>query len=226
MKTLAISSFLLALSLLMGGCEKDNYEPPKSTLTGRVVYQNQPVGVRSNGVQLELWQRGYQLFTKIPVYVDQDGSFSAALFDGDYQLVRLRGNGPWVDNTDTIKVQVRGAATVEVPVQPYYVVRNETVQKTGNAVTASCKIDPVVTSRAIERVTLYLGATTIVDANNNAGTHNLTGTALADLTKNLSFSVTVPASLANKSYAFARIGVKTVGVAEMLYSPVQQVALK
>ncbi|GAA4416230.1 DUF3823 domain-containing protein [Nibrella viscosa] len=226
MKTLAIPSFLLALTMLLAGCEKDNYEPPKSTLTGRVVYQNQPIGVRSNGVQLELWQRGYQLFTKIPVYVDQDGSFSASLFDGDYQLVRLRGNGPWVDNTDTIKVQVRGTATVEVPVQPYYVVKNEMIQKSGNAVTATAKIDPVVTSRAIERVTLYLGSTTIVDANNNAGTHNLTGTALADLSKTLSFSVTVPASLANKEYAFARIGVKTVGVAEMLYSPVQKVALK
>ncbi|WP_234736830.1 DUF3823 domain-containing protein [Tellurirhabdus bombi] len=213
---LAVSSFLVA-------CEKDNYEPPKSTLSGRVIYQDQPVGVRTNGVQLELWQRGYQLFTKIPVYVAQDGSFSASLFDGDYKLVRLRGNGPWVDNTDTIPVQVRGSVTVDVPVQPYYALRNQTFQRNTTNLTATCKVDPVSTTRAIERVTLYVGTTQFVDANNNAGNINLTGTALADLTKNLTFNYTLPAAIANRTPLYVRIGVKTVGIAELLYTPVQKI---
>ncbi|RYF68228.1 MAG: DUF3823 domain-containing protein, partial [Cytophagaceae bacterium] len=59
----AILFSLLAGTVLLASCAKDNYEPPKSTLTGRVIFDNQPVGVRTNGVQLELWQRGYQLFT-------------------------------------------------------------------------------------------------------------------------------------------------------------------
>lgn len=217
---------LMALAGLLTGCEKDNYAEPKATINGRVVYQSQPIGVRSNGVQLELWQRGYQLFTKIPVYVDQDGSFSATVFDGNYKLVRLRGNGPWVDNTDTIDVQVRGSATIDVPVQPYFTVGNEKFQKAGTAITSTCKINQVLTTRAIERVTLYVGSTQFVDINNNAGNVSKTGADLADLSKELSFTMNIPSSVASKSVVYGRIGVKTVGVAEMLYSPVQKIQLK
>lgn len=223
MKAIFVS--LLAGTILLAGCAKDNFDPPSSTLTGRVVYQDQPVGVRTNGVQLELWQRGYQLFTKIPIFLAQDGSFSASLFDGDYKLVRLRGNGPWVDNTDTIEVQVRGAAKVDVPVQPYYVIRNEKFQKSGNAITATCNVARAIAGKDVERVTLYLGATQFVDINNNAGRVDKAGADLADLTKELSFSLNLPAAVVSKGYAYGRIGVKTVGVAEMLYTPVQKITL-
>lgn len=221
----AIFFSLLASALLLAGCAKDNFDEPTSTITGRVVYENQPVGVRTNGVQLELWQSGYQLFTKIPVQVAQDGSFSAVVFDGDYKLVRLRGNGPWIDNTDTIPVQVRGAARIDVPVQPYFVIRNETIQKSGTNLTATATVTQAATGRAIERVTLYVGATQFVDVNNNAGSANLTGTALADISKPLSMTLAVPSSVAGKGYAYGRIGVKTVGVAELLYTPVQRITL-
>lgn len=147
------------------------------------------------------------------------------MFDGDYKLVRLRGNGPWVDNTDTIRVQVRGAAQVDVPVQPYYVIRNPAIQKSGTNLTATCTVGQATTGRAIERVTLYVGATQFVDINNNAGSASLTGTALADLTKSLAFSLAIPATVTGKGYCYGRIGVKTAGVAEMLYSPVQKITL-
>lgn len=215
----------LLAAVLLTGCAKDNYDPPSSTLTGRVIYQNQPVGVRTNGVQLELWQRGYQLFSKIPVFVAQDGTFSATLFDGDYKLVRLRGNGPWVDNTDTINVSMRGAMQIDVPVQPYYTISGQTFQKSGTSLTASCLVSQVAGGRAVERVTLYVGTTQFVDANNNAGSASLSGAALADLTKPLSLSLTPPAAVTSKAYAYVRLGVKTVGVAELLYTPVQQVTL-
>ncbi|MEZ0542815.1 DUF3823 domain-containing protein [Fibrella arboris] len=223
MKALLFS--LLAGTVLLASCAKDNYEPPKSTLTGRVIYDNQPIGVRTNGVQLELWQRGYQLFTKIPVQVSQEGTFSAALFDGDYKLVRLRGNGPWVDNTDTINVSVRGAATIDVPVQPYFVIRNPTIQRSGTSLTGSLTVGQVVTGRAIERVTMYVGTTQFVDVTNNVGSASLTGTALADLSKALSVPLTLPAAVSSRPYFYARIGVKTVGVAELIYSPVQKITL-
>lgn len=212
----------MGLAALLAGCAKDNYTPPSSSLKGRVVYQNQPVGVRSNGVQLELWQSGYQLYTKIPVYIDQDGSFSASLFDGEYKLVLLRGNGPWADNTDTLRVSVKGATQIDVPVQPYHTVSGETYKKSGTTFSATCRISKVVTTRAIERVTFYLGSTQFVDLNNNVAKADLTGAALADLGKDLSFTLPMPAGV-NKNYLYGRIGVKTVGVAEMLYSPVQEI---
>lgn len=222
MKTFVYAGLLLAATLF-SACKYDNYDPPASTLTGRVTYQNQPVGVRTNGVQLELWQRGYQLFTKIPVYVNQDGSFSASLFDGDYKLVRLRGNGPWVDNTDTINVQVRGTTQVDVPVQPYFTINSPTFQRSGSTLTATGQINPVVSGRTVEQVTLYVGTTQFVDATNNAGNTSLSGTALADLSKPVSLSLATPAAV--RGTAYMRLGVKTAGVAELLYTPVQLVTL-
>lgn len=213
------NSFLLAGALLFVGCAKDNVEPPSSNLTGRVIYQDQPVGVRTNGVQLELWQYGYQLRNKIPVYVAQDGSFSATVFDGNYKLVRLRDNGPWVNNTDSIDVQVRGNAVVDVPVVPYFVFQNASIQRSGATVSATCRVRQLG-SRSIERVALLISSTQFVDVTNSIGRTELAGTAVADLNKDLSFSVTVPTTL--RGAVYARVGVKATGVAEYLYSPVQK----
>jgi hypothetical protein len=225
MKSTITSYALAAIVLLLAGCAKDNYKKPSAVLTGRVVYQGQPVGVRSNGVQLELWQHGYQVYSKIPVYVAQDGTFSASLFDGDYKLVQLKGNGPWVDKPDSLDVSVRGATTIDMPVTPYFTISNETFQKNGTTVTASGKITKVSTN-AIERVSLYIGTTTIVDATNNGAVSNQTGAALADLSQPITFSLSLPAALSGRDYVYARIGVKTSGIGEMLYTKPQKIALK
>lgn len=223
MKTIVYS--LLAGTILLTSCQKDNFVEPNASLKGRVVYENQAVGVRTNGVQLELWQPGYQLFTKIPVQIAQDGSFSASLFNGNYKLVRLRGNGPWADNTDTINVSVQGDVTVDVAVQPYFVIRNEKMQKSGTNLTASCLVRQATAGRAIERVTFYVSTTQYVDVNNNVGKVDKTGTDLADLTKEMAFTLAIPGAVASKGYCYGRVGVKTVGVAEMLYTPVQKITL-
>ena len=226
MKIKGIAYVMLALGIMLTSCEEDNYEPPKSTLTGQVVYQDQAIGVRSNGVQLELWQPGFELFQKIPVYVAQDGSFSAALFDGDYKLVRLRGNGPWVDNTDTINVEVRGATVVEVPVQPYYIIRSEQFQSSGDAVTATLNVEEVTPGTPIERVTFYIGTTTIVDANNFAAVTDIWEPNAEALSGPMSLSISLPGELAGREYVFARVGIKMAGVQEMIYSPVQKIELR
>ena len=226
MKNKGIAYIVLALCMILTSCEEDNYEPPKSTLTGQVVYQDQAIGVRSNGVQLELWQPGFELFQKIPVYVAQDGSFSAALFDGNYKLVRLRGNGPWVDNTDTIDVAVSGATVVEVPVQPYYIIRDEQFQKSGDAIAATLNVVEVTPGTPIERVTFYVGTTTIVDANNFAAVTDIWEPNAEALSAPLNLSINLPAELAGRAYVYARAGVKMAGVQEMVYTPVQKIALR
>jgi hypothetical protein len=225
MKRYIPAALVFASVLLFAGCTKDNYEKPKAVLNGRVVYQGQPVGVRSNGVQLELWQHGFQVFSKIPVYVAQDGTFSASLFDGDYKLVQLRGNGPWVDKTDSLDVQVRGTTAIDVPVTPYFTISNETFQKSGNDITASGKVNKV-SSNAIERVSLYLGTTTIVDVTNNTTRLDKTGAAIGDLSQPISFSLPLPATLSGRDYVYARLGVKTSGIGEMIYTQPQKVMLK
>lgn len=226
MKALVYS--LLAGAVLLVSCAKDNVDPPSSTLSGRIVYQDQVVGVRSNASQdlgnrstmLELWQPGYQFFEKFPIFVDQDGTFTATLFDGDYQLVRTRGNGPWVDNTDTIEVQVRGNTVLDVPVQPYFTIQNASIQRSGTTVTATCRVKQEVSTRNIDQATLFISRTQFVDNVNNTAQNAKSGAALANLNQDLSFSVSIPA--ANKGVVYARIGVRATGTGEFIFTPVQK----
>ena len=220
-------SVSLALSgMLLAACEKDNLKEPASTLTGRIVYQGQPLGVRSAGVQFELWQRGYQLFTKIPLNIKQDGSFSATLFDGNYKLVRARGAGPWIDNTDSIDVKVQGTAAIDVPVEPYFVIKNEAFTRNGTTVTGTFQLQAVNTSRTLELARIYIGPNLIVDQNNNSANAQVLAAAIPNLSQTVSINVTIPAALVNETYIFARVGVKTTGVAELLYTIPQKIQLK
>src|SRR5690554_3473757 len=79
----------------LAACQYDNYEAPESKLTGNVVYQGEPINVASNEVNIELWEPGWQLKNRIDVVMDQDGSYSAALFDAEYKLVFRQNQGPF-----------------------------------------------------------------------------------------------------------------------------------
>ncbi|MFT3824805.1 MAG: DUF3823 domain-containing protein [Chitinophagaceae bacterium] len=211
-------------ALLQTACKKDNYDPPQSVLTGKVIYQGQPISVRAGGVQLELWQPGYQLYTKIPVYLAQDGSFTSTLFDGDYKLVRLRGSGPWVDNTDTINVAVRGNTVVDVPVDPYFIIKTASFQKSGTNINATFSIQRVNTTRVLEAVRLYVGQTILTDQGINNANVQKVAADITDITQPITLSISIPASLTGKTYLYARVGVKTSGVAELAYSEAVKVS--
>ena len=105
---------------------------------------------------------------KDSVYVAQDGTFSTRVFDGNYKLVLLNGNGPWVSSSDSIDVQVNGATTVNVPVTPYFIIDQSSITRTNDStVTATISIKQVDTSMPLEAVNLYTGTTSIVDQNRN-----------------------------------------------------------
>lgn len=228
-KVYFIIQTLLIIILITSGCSKDNYKAPKSLLSGHVMYQGTVLGVRSNGnssggAQLELWQHGYQFFTKIPVYVAQDGSYSALLFDGDYLMTRLRG-APWSDQTDSIQVRVKGNTIVDVPVTPYFYVSNATYTNDASSVTSNITVTQVNTSSTLEAVRLYLSKTILVDQNQNNAVANVDP---ASVTPGSPFTatVTIPASLLTADAIYARVGVKTAGVAELIYSAPFKIALK
>ena len=212
-------TIIICLSLLAFiGCKKDNKEPPSSTITGQIVYQKQPLSVRSGGVELELWQNGYQLTTKIPVYVKDDGSFSAKVFDGDYKLTLLQNNGPWVSSTDSIDIKVNGSAQVDVNVIPYFMVSGVSYQKNGNTITATINIQEVNTDRSLEAVRLYIGQTVLTDQNFNLVNVSKSSAEIADINEPVVLTADIPAALVTKGYSFVRVGIKTQGVAEMIYS--------
>ncbi len=216
---------IAAIFILFTGCEKDNYEAPKSMVTGRVVYDGQPLGVRSNGVQLELWQHGFQLFNKIPVFINQDGTFSAEVFDGNYKLTLVRGNGPWADKVDSIDVKVAGTTNLDVPVDPYFIVKNQSFNNNSSTVTATFTLQQINTTKDLDHVRLYLGQTILVDNIINVVSVQKTSTEINDPNQAITLTVDIPASLVSKGYVFARIGVKTAGVSEYLYGQVQKIVI-
>lgn len=217
---------ILLISVSFYGCALDNYDPPTSFLQGAVVHENSPVGVRSGAARLELWQDGYETPEKIDVYIAQEGSFSARLFEGNYKLVRV-GGAPWENNPDTINVKVEGTTVLDVPVIPYFTLTTsaESFQLRDGTITSSCLVSKVG-SRDIESLTLYVGNTSIVDANNNTQAHTLNEGELTDLSAPIENSVVLNPQVNARGYAFVRIGVKAFGIPERIYSPVVKINLK
>jgi len=211
--------------LLFASCEYDNFDEPKSTLSGKVVYDGKPIGLRTNGPQLELWQDGFGLRKSIPVYLAHDGSFSAVLFNGQYKMVRKAG-GPWQPQlSDTIIIDVRGNTVTDVPVIPYFVINNESYQKGVDDVTAKFTINKIVESADISEVRLYLGMSILTDQNKNEQAVS------ADISKIITGQETsliakIPSSLTKYDYIFARIGVRSTVSNEFYYTQVQRVDLK
>lgn len=223
MKRKILSIVILISFLVLAGCEYDNYDQPGSKLSGTVVYNGTAVGVRSGATQLELWQYGFQTRSKIPVNIAQDGTYSATLFDGNYKLVRLAG-APWQNQTDSIDVTVSGSTTFDVPVTPYYTLTNETFTINNGVVTSSVKVNKIGTAN-ITSLTLYVGITNIVDANNNSQSTTLNAAALTDLTTAKTQTITLNDANKARSYVYARIGVLSAGSAERYYTPVQKITL-
>lgn len=223
MKSKILLLVIIVIPILFFSCEKDNFDAPTSMLSGNVTYNNQPVGVRSNALQLELWQHGYQNFVKIPVHIDQEGSFSAVLFDGNYKLVRMSG-APWENNTDTIDVAVKGNTVVDVPVIPYFTISNVSYQKSGNQITATFTVNKVSNQRSLANARLYIGKTIITDNGYNIASASK---AAADfqLGTTVSLTANIPSSYV-ESFVFARVAVETSGIGQFLYSPSEKIQIK
>lgn len=218
---------ILALGavLLHAGCEYDNFDEPNAILNGRVVYEGEPVGVRTNGPQLELWQDGYALDYHIPVHIAHDGSYSVSLFKGEYKMV-IKNGGPWLPElNDTIVVRVDGETLFDVPVTPYYTIENESFQKTGNSISASFTIEKIADEGDIQSVNLYLGKSILTDQNRKEYAKQAD---LSDMTIGEEFTLTaddIPENLLSEGYLFVRIGVRSTLSNEFYYTQVQKIEL-
>lgn len=218
-------------------CSKDNYKEPKFLLSGIVTYQNDTIQVRSNGVQLELWQPGYQLFSKIPIYVNQNGTFSTSLFKGDYQLITLKDNGPWVNMADTADIHFSGNQDYKLELTPNFLVKNLTFSYNSQDSSVSAHFGISKTGeKNISSVSLYISTTDIVDNVNY--TYNVTlPVEDADIDKNFDLSLMLDLVQINgdatkirlynamkaNGYCFARIGIKSTGAQESNFSPVTKI---
>lgn len=221
MKKYRIYSLLIFVTLL-AGCGKDNYDEPTSTLTGRIVYQGEPLQLKgtNESVRVQLFQDGYDFRTPLDVFVSQDGSFSAKLFDGHYKLVTRDGNGPWLNTRDTTEVELRGTASVDLEVTPYFTISNSSISLSGNVMNTSFTINQIVDAAQIDRVMLLLNTTTFVDEVANVVRAEFTGddVQVGQMALNVDFSDEPEA--VNGRALFGRICVWPSGSDQGIYSPV------
>lgn len=224
-------NILFAIVLLAGGlfsCEYDNYEEPKSQLSGTIHYQGDPINVAYNEVGFQLWEEGWELDYPIDVAVAQDGTYSALLFKGTYKLIIDENQGPFRNipnpetGSDSILVELKGDTELDIEVEPYYMIRNAQYNVSGGEVSASFSLEQIITgedARNVEAVNLSVNKRQFVDNRNNLENTVLGGGDIADMS-NISMTVNVPDMTPSQDYVFARIGVKIAGVEDLLFSEV------
>lgn len=233
MTKLRLIILLGIVTAFVSSCKFDNYDAPGTYLKGHIVYNGDPINVSYNDVTFQLWEPGWQLKYPIDVTVGQDGSYSALLFDSNYKLVFPKGQGPFrtvmnsATNSDTILVNLKGSQTLDIEVEPYYMVRNPQFTLSGKTLTATFKAEKIITdadARNIERVNLYINKTQFVDFRTNIASAEIAGGNITD-PNSISMTVTVPDLVPTQNYVYARVGIKIAGIEDMIFSPVQKVDL-
>ena len=218
----SFSKIILA-SLWLGvfvSCGLDNYDPPKSMLTGRVVFNGEAVPVRgtSEAVRLHLYQPGYHNYSPIDVFITQDGSYSALLFDGDYRMVTRDNNGPWVNSRDTTYFSVRGNTVQDMEVTPYFMIRNASMSISGKTVTANFTVDKTGGDRNIERIMLLVNKTAFVDDERRIDRMDWTGEDAHTGTHSLTMEISDASDASD--FLFGRICVWAQNADQGVYSQV------
>ncbi|MDR0348131.1 MAG: DUF3823 domain-containing protein [Tannerella sp.] len=214
---------ILIIGLLLAvitSCGKDNFDEPGAILKGKIVYNGQQIQVRGTGeaIQLQLYQDGYALKDPINVFVGQDGTFSAALFNGEYKLVMRENNGPWVYSRDALVVNVKGTTEMELNVTPFFTISDENISISGSSVNASFTINQIVNTAHVEKIYLILSKTQFADEVNNIYRKDISDVGVGQV--NVSGDFGDNKDVTNAKFIYGRVGVKTNGTEQAIWSPV------
>lgn len=233
MKYISLAIFI-ALALVFFSCKKDNYPPPSSTLSGKIVYKGEALNVQQDQVWFELWQEGFGKRGSFNFPIRQDGVFSAILFDGEYKLVIPNHEGPFLFKSlpngqpDTTLLQVSGNKTMDIEVTPFYIIRNPKMSVSGKTVNTTFGLEKIITdanAKDVDFVVLAINKTSFVS---DHGEENIARTVkvAADIANmgNIQLSVNIPDIVPAQNYVFARIGVRIRDREDMLYSAIQKLA--
>lgn len=220
MKKISTIFSVILLLAVFTGCGKDNYDEPESTLTGKITYNGEAVNVRGTDerVRLQLYQDGYAKHDPIEVFVGQEGTFSAKLFNGEYKMVTRNNNGPWVNSRDTTIITVKGSTVMEFKVTPYFTISNSEITLSGNTMNTSFSIAQIVSTAEIEKVLLLLNSTSFVDDGYNIQAKEFIGDQVKMGQGSYSLELNEKATQARA--LFGRVCVRTRGVDQGIYSPV------
>ena len=225
-----LSYFILLMVAVSACSKKDNYSPPNALLTGAVMYKGDSIYLEYNRVPYQLYQYGYGKVGPVEQQFSQSGTISSLLFNGDYKFIIPNGQGPFLwpktsaGNPDSLSITMNGNQNLNIEVTPYYMIRNAAISGSGGTVSATCKVEKIITdanAKDIESVVLYINKAQFVSGANNIATAAIAGADITDV-NNISLSVAIP-SLTQK-YVFARIGLKIAGIEDMIFSPLVQVS--
>lgn len=213
-------------------CKKDNYDPPKTKLSGKLVYQGEAIQVEYDRVPFQLYQYGFGKVGAIGGTFAPDGSYSMLLFNGDYKFVIPNDQGPFIwkklpsGAPDSLSITLNGNQELDIDVTPYYMLRNAQLTAGAGRVSASFAAEQIITgadAKDIERVSLYINKTQFVSAANNIAFTDVAGSSLADMT-NIMLEAAIPDIVPSQNYVFARVGLKIAGVEDMIFTPVQKLS--
>lgn len=226
--------FILISVIGLFSCKKDNYDAPSSELSGRLVYQGEPIYVEYDRVNYEVYQFGFGKTGALPgTFFDQDGSYSLLLFNGEYKLLIPNGQGPFIWNRtasgapDSLTINVSGNQTLDLEVTPYYMVRNAKLSGSNDNVSGSFGLEKIITNsdaKDIDYVALYINKTLFVSPADNIASTTLNSTDISSM-DNIELEVEVPSMTPSQNYVFARIGVKIAGVEDMIFSHIEKIQL-
>ena len=230
MKTVSYFSLILLVVAVNACNKKDNYDPPQSQLTGALMYKGDSIYLEYNRVPYQLYQYGFGKLGPIEQPFTQSGTINSLLFDGEYQFIVPNGQGPflWPKTSggapDSLTITMKGNQSLNIEVTPYYMIRNASISASGGNVSASCKVEKVITdanAKDIEGITLFINNTQFVSGADNVAQNGKAGADITDL-NNISLSVAIPSL--SQNYVFARIGLKVAGIEDMIFSPLVQVS--
>ena len=238
---------LAAASVLMQSCGKDNLSYPSSTLSGRFLYNGQPVGllqtspdinsINNTGNALYLTQiKGAQpqySVGEIQLYARHDGSFTGKMFDGDYTVRTLTSKNPFEDFTGT-PLTVKGDTKFDIQVVPYFWMTNLKTTFVGNVFTATFNLAKVSTNsaRTLQYVQVAVSPTNFADAAAysairtyapgaaapNVVVANGTCTVKLDLSTLTTAEKSALAAQGSGGHIWVSVAVKTNGITDALYS--------
>ncbi len=176
-KITLLMMLLVAASVLIQSCGKDNVKYPSSTIKGRFTYQGQPVGLLyANGDLLTGGNTAPLLFQQvagkqnvyavgeIAVYPKHDGTFTSKFYNGDYTYRTLPKNPFQVISNKA--VTVNGETDLgNIEVVPFWWMSGLTTTYTGGVFTATFNLTRPSTeaNRNLERVNVYLTPTNMPD---------------------------------------------------------------
>jgi hypothetical protein len=150
-----ITLLLVAALVTLASCKKDNYDAPTAALSGKFIDAVTNELVQQDivrGTQIEIKEHGYDNVQAQFLIVKNDGTYAnSLLFANTYTVTPVNGNFIAVTAQD---VNINGQTILDFTVTPYIRVKDATITKNGNKVTATFKLQQNVINN-VQKIGLY-----------------------------------------------------------------------